>query len=231
MNNPYFSLEQFLKSFPILLAKLPYTLGIVAVILFFSVLFSLGIAFLRMRKNPVVRGITRVYISIMRGIPLMLLLFVAYYGVPLLLQLFGIDVSDVSPVVFAVIAFVLSTSAFCSEILRSSFEAVEKGQIEAAKAMSLPKAVYYRDIIIPQACILALPNLGSLVITAIKQSSILYTIGILDIYQRARMLSADHFGVWQLEIFLALLLIYWGLAVLIDFSFSALYKRMLKFIP
>ena len=83
----------------------------------------------------------------------------------------------------------------------------------------------------PQIFVLALPNLGNLIITAIKQSSIMYTIGVMDIYQKARTLSADHFGVWQLEIFLALMFIYWGVALLIDFAIAKLYKRMLIYIP
>lgn len=231
MDNPYFSLPAFLSSFPKLLEYLPYTLGIVAVMLFFSVLLALLITFLRERRNKVIRGIMKAYISLMRGIPLMLLLFVAYYGAPLLLKQIGIDVSDASPVLFAIIAFSLSTSAFCAEVMRSAYEAVDQGQREAAASLSLPGWVTFVKIVLPQSFVIALPNIGNMLINAIKQSSIIYTIGIMDIYQRARMLSADHFGVWQLEIFLALLLIYWAVAVLIDWGISLIYKKMLLYIP
>lgn len=231
MDNPYFSLSAFLSSFPKLLEYLPYTLGIVVVMLFFSTLLALLITFLRIRRNGVIRGIMKTYISLMRGIPLMLLLFVAYYGAPLVLKQIGIDVSDASPVLFAVIAFSLSTSAFCSEVMRSAYEAVDQGQREAASSLNLPGRVTFVKIVLPQAFVIALPNIGNLLINAIKQSSIIYTIGIMDIYQRARMLSADHFGVWQLEIFLALLLIYWVVAVLIDWGISLIYRKMLLYIP
>ena len=147
-------------------------------------------------------------------------------SVHFLLRLVDINSSD--PLIFALIAFSLSLSAFFEETLRAGFDAIDNGQLQAAQSLSLPKLTYYRRIIIPQALINSLPNFASLLITAIKQSSILFTIGIMDIYEKAITLSAEDFGLWQLEIFLALMLIYWILAVIIDKATTLIYSVSLK---
>lgn len=113
-------------------------------------------------------------------------------------------------------------------MMRAGFDAVSEGQVQAAKSLSLSKLTYYRRIVIPQALINCLPNFANLLITAVKQSSILFTIGIMDIYEKAITLSADDFGLWQLEIYLALMLIYWVIAALIDKLISVVYDASLK---
>ena len=231
MSNPYFDFGAFLEAFPKLLSLLPYTLFTVCIILVLSLVFAVLLVWLRLRKNTIVSGIVRLYIMVIRGIPLMLLLFVVYYGLPVLLQLWGINTANIQPLPFVIVAFTLSTSAFEAEVIRAAYESIDQGQMEAAQSLSLPAASSFFHILVPQIFVLALPNLGNLIITAIKQSSIMYTIGVMDIYQKARTLSADHFGVWQLEIFLALMFIYWGVALLIDFAIAKLYKKMLIYIP
>jgi len=208
--NTYFNLSAFFNAFPILLARLPYTLGIVLA----SVLIGMFIGTLLTCLGRIHNRMAKTLIT--------------YYGLPMLLSASGVDINSSDPLIFALIAFSLSLSAFFEETLRAGFDAIDNGQLQAAQSLSLPKLTYYRRIIIPQALINSLPNFASLLITAIKQSSILFTIGIMDIYEKAITLSAEDFGLWQLEIFLALMLIYWILAVIIDKATTLIYSVSLK---
>ena len=219
--NTYFNLSAFFNAFPILLARLPYTLGIVLASVLIGMFIGTLLTCLGRIHNRMAKTLITAYVWLMRGTPLLLLLFISYYG-------FGVDINSSDPLIFALIAFSLSLSAFFEETLRAGFDAIDNGQLQAAQSLSLPKLTYYRRIIIPQALINSLPNFASLLITAIKQSSILFTIGIMDIYEKAITLSAEDFGLWQLEIFLALMLIYWILAVIIDKATTLIYSVSLK---
>lgn len=222
--NTYFNVSEFLNAFPPLLAKLPYTLGIVAMSFLIACVIGTLLTCLYRTRIKALQVLVTAYVWLLRGTPLLLLLFISYYGIPLLLQAWGVEFDSSDPLAFALIAFSMSLSAFFEEMMRAAFDAVDAGQVEAAQSLGLPRFQYYRRILIPQALINSLPNFGNLLVTAIKQSSILFTIGIMDMYERANTLAADDFGLWQLEIFLALMLIYWAIAVIIDKGLDALYR-------
>lgn len=228
--NTYFNLSVFLKAFPLLLERLPYTLGIVAASFAIGCLLGTVLTILRRVNSRVVKVLVDAYVWVLRGTPLLLLLFVAYYGIPMLLQAMGIELDASDLLVFALIAFSLSLSAFFEEVMRAAFDAVDASQYDAADSLNLPRWAFYRRILIPQALINSLPNMGNLLITAIKQSSILFTIGIADIYEQAVTLSSNDYGLWQLEIFLALMLIYWVLAVIIDKIVALVYSASRKLV-
>jgi len=226
--NTYFNASAFLSAFPPLLTRLPYTLGIVLESVVLGMFIGILLTCLGRSRNRLIKMIVTGYVWLMRGTPLLLLLFISYYALPALLASLGIDVDSDDPLVYALIAFALSLSAFFEEMMRAGFDAVSEGQVQAAKSLFLSKLTYYRRIVIPQALINCLPNFANLLITAVKQSSILFTIGIMDIYEKAITLSADDFGLWQLEIYLALMLIYWVIAALIDKLISVVYDASLK---
>ena len=184
--NTYFNLSAFFNAFPILLARLPYTLGIVLASVLIGMFIGTLLTCLGRIHNRMAKTLITAYVWLMRGTPLLLLLFISYYGLPMLLSASGVDINSSDPLIFALIAFSLSLSAFFEETLRAGFDAIDNGQLQAAQSLSLPKLTYYRRIIIPQALINSLPNFASLLITAIKQSSILFTIGIMDIYAQSR---------------------------------------------
>ena len=226
--NTYFNASAFLSAFPPLLTRLPYTLGIVLESVVLGMFIGILLTCLGRSRNRLIKMIVTGYVWLMRGTPLLLLLFISYYALPALLASLGVDVDSDDPLVYALIAFALSLSAFFEEMMRAGFDAVSEGQVQAAKSLSLSRLTYYRRIVIPQALINCLPNFANLLITAVKQSSILFTIGITDIYEKAITLSADDFGLWQLEIYVALMLIYWVIAALIDKLISVVYDASLK---
>lgn len=225
MDGSYFNSSKFLTAFPALLKYLPFTLIIVLLSVVFALLGGFLLTYLQLRKNKIISTVTKGIVSIIRGTPLIILLFIVYYGSPHLMAMWGIDISDIGPERFAIITFSVSLSAFISEIMKAAYRSIDKGQIEAGVSMGIPRYRVLTRVVIPQAVIMQLPNIGNLIITAIKQSSIMFTIGIMDIYQKAESMSADSSGAWQLEIFLALMFIYWGVAIIIDKLLAVVYSR------
>lgn len=224
----YFNVKIFLGSFPQLLERVPYTLGIVLASFLIGCVAGTVLTCLYRIHSKALRALVTAYVWLMRGTPLLLLLFISYYGLPMALSSLGLEIDSDDPLAFVLVAFSMSLSAFFAEMMRAAFEAVDAGQIEAAQSLGLHQFTYYRRIVIPQALINSLPNFGNLLVTAIKQSSILFTIGIMDVYERAITISAEDFGLWQLEVFLALLVIYWVIAVVVDKSIALLYRSSLK---
>ena len=156
--NTYFNASAFLSAFPPLLTRLPYTLGIVLESVVLGMFIGILLTCLGRSRNRLIKMIVTGYVWLMRGTPLLLLLFISYYALPALLASLGVDVDSDDPLVYALIAFALSLSAFFEEMMRAGFDAVSEGQVQAAKSLSLSRLTYYRRIVIPQALINCLPN-------------------------------------------------------------------------
>ncbi|MCA1030657.1 amino acid ABC transporter permease [Bacillus timonensis] len=145
------------------------------------------------------------YTSIFRGTPLILQLMIIYFAVP---QLTGYDI----PAFLAgVLAFGLNSGAYISEVIRAGIQAVDKGQIEAAKALGVSYGLMMKDIILPQAMKNILPALINEFITLTKESAIISTIGYLDIMRRAQVVGANTYRYF--EPFLVVALIYYLLVM------------------
>jgi L-cystine transport system permease protein len=138
-----------------------------------------------------------------------------YYGLPKLIAVFGVDINDIDKIYFVLIAFTLLYAAVLSELIRSTYEAIDPGQFEAAAAVGLTAWQTLRRIIIPQGVFIAIPNLGNTVISLLKEGSLAFTIGLIDVMGRAKMIISLNYGAHSLEIYLALALIYWALTFLV----------------
>ncbi len=125
------------------------------------------------------------YTSIFRGTPMLIQLTIIYYGLP---GLIGLKLS-----VFAagVIAFSMNSGAYVSEIIRAGIAAVDKGQVEAAKALGIPPILRMKDIILPQAFRNILPALVNELINLVKESALVSVIGEMDLMRRAQVVAAD----------------------------------------
>ena len=178
---------------------------------------------MKLNKNIVINSIANGYVAFIRGTPPLLQLFLVFYGLPQVLGSIGIDINDWDKVVFAIITFSLNSGAFLSEIMRSSYLAVDIGQKEAALSVGMTNIQMLRRIIIPQAFDVAIPNLGNLVISLLKETSYVFTIGIIDIMGRAKLIGSNGYGVRQLESYIGLALIYWFMCIIIEKSI-ALYE-------
>ena len=164
------------------------TLMLFAVTLLFSLPLGLLVSFGRMAKNVVIRTIFKAYISIMRGTPLMLQLMVIYFGP---YYIFGITNSPSWKNSAVAIGFVLNYAAYFAEIYRGGIESMPKGQYEAAQILGYSKAQTFMRIILPQVIKIILPSITNETITLVKDTSLAFTIGILEMFTIAKALAAS----------------------------------------
>ncbi len=155
--------------------------------LLFSLPFGLLIAFGRMSKNKAVQNITKVYISIMRGTPLMLQLMVVYFGP---FYLFGIRITTSYRFVAVIIGFVLNYAAYFAEIYRSGIESMPVGQYEAAKVLGYNKRQTFFKIIFPQVVKRILPPVTNEVITLVKDTSLAFVIAVTEMFTSAKAIAS-----------------------------------------
>ena len=178
-------------SFSVIISKL--SMGMVMTIIIFglTVLFSLplglGISFGRMSKNKIIKNFFRIYISIMRGTPLMLQLFVVYFGP---YYIFGISITNTYRYVAVIIGFVLNYAAYFAEIYRSGIESMPVGQYEAAKVLGYTKNQTFVKIILPQVVKRILPPVTNEVITLVKDTSLAFAIGVAELFTVAKAITS-----------------------------------------
>lgn len=164
------------------------TLMLFAVTLLFSLPLGLLVSFGRMAKNVVIRTIFKAYISIMRGTPLMLQLMVIYFGP---YYIFGITNSPSWKNSAVAIGFVLNYAAYFAEIYRGGIESMPKGQYEAAQILGYSKAQTFMLIILPQVIKIILPSITNETITLVKDTSLAFTIGIMEMFTISKALAAS----------------------------------------
>lgn len=149
--------------------------------------FGMIVAFGRMSKNKLICTITKIYISIMRGTPLMLQLMVVYFGP---YYLFGIKITSFYRYIATVIGFVLNYSAYFAEIYRSGIESMPVGQYEAAGILGYSKSQTFIHIILPQVIKRILPSVTNEVITLVKDTSLAFVIAVSEMFTMAKALAS-----------------------------------------
>lgn len=160
---------------------------IFALTLIFSLPLGLLITFGRMSKNVILRTVMRVYISVMRGTPLMLQLLVVFYG-PYFI--FGINISNDYRFSAVIIGFSLNYAAYFAEIYRSGIESMPKGQYEAAKVLGYTRAQTFCKIIFPQVIKRVIPPVTNEVITLIKDTSLAFALSVPEMFTNAKAIAA-----------------------------------------
>lgn len=158
---------------------------------------------MRLSKNKFIRFIAAVYVEVFRGTSLLVQLFWIYFVLPM----FGLTMSALTA---AVLAIGLNFGAYTSEVVRSGIQSVDEGQIEASIALNMTRVQRMRRIIIPQAFILMLPNLGNQLIELFKSTSLVALITLTDLTYQANVLNAA--TLQTTELYTALLLIYFVIA-------------------
>ena len=160
---------------------------IFALTLIFSLPLGLLITFGRMSKNVILRTVMRVYISVMRGTPLMLQLLVVFYG-PYFI--FGINISNDYRFSAVIIGFSLNYAAYFAEIYRGGIESMPKGQYEAAKVLGYTRAQTFCKNIFPQVIKRVIPPVTNEVITLIKDTSLAFALSVPEMFTNAKAIAA-----------------------------------------
>jgi polar amino acid transport system permease protein len=176
---------------PVLLLKLSQgmlvSVEIFTLTLLFSLPLGLFVSFGRMSKNVLLRNVTKVYISIMRGTPLILQLMVVYFGP---FYIFRITTPRGYRFIAVIIGFVLNYAAYFAEIYRAGIESIPAGQYEAAKVLGYNKTQTFIKIILPQVIKRILPPVTNEVITLIKDTSLAFVISVAEMFTAAKAIAS-----------------------------------------
>ena len=201
-----------------LLGGLYYTVLLSVTAILISVALGLLIALPGLGTNRLARGFNRVYVEIVRAVPILVLILWVYYGMP--------QIADVAINVFwaGVIALALSDSAFQAEIFRAGIQSIGRGQYEAAHSISLGYADTMRFVILPQAIRRILPALGNQFVYMLKMSSLVSVIGMQELTRKANELVVTEYR--PLEIYTILVLEYLALILLVSAGVRWLERRM-----
>lgn len=204
-----FDFAYMIELLPILFKYLGTTLEMAVWGLFFALALALVLANLRVFKVPVLDQLSQLYISFFRGTPLLVQLFLLYYGLPQVFPIFvGLDAFSA-----AVIGFTLHFAAYMAESIRAAIIGVDRSQMEASLSIGMTTSQAMRRIILPQATRIALPSLMNYFIDMIKSTSLAFTLGVSEIMAKAQMEASSSFKFF--EAFLAVALIYWGVVIIL----------------
>ena len=210
----------FLQIISLLSGGMAVSIYIFAVTLLFSLPLGLLVSFGRMSKNPVVSGIMKIYISVMRGTPLMLQLMVVYFGP---YYVFGIHVSNSYRMVAALIGFVINYAAYFAEIYRGGIQSIDRGQYEAAEVLGYSKTQTFFVIILPQVIKRILPSVTNEVITLVKDTSLAFTISVAEMFTTAKALASSQTSMMP---FVAAALFYYIFNYVVAFGMDYFEKKL-----
>ncbi|MGI2277718.1 amino acid ABC transporter permease [Staphylococcus cohnii] len=210
------------------LQQLPITLLIFILSLFFALILGCLLATIRIKKVKILSPIVRIYLSFIRSTPLILQLFLAYFALPQLLLFIQIDINHFSRLFFVILAFTLHTGAYLSEIIRAGYQSVDYSQIEAGLSVGLSYPRILKEIIIPQALRNSIPNLTTQVIELIKDTSLAFTIGIIDMMGQVKLIIGNNYGLGMLEVYIVISIIYWIIVLIIQTIFALINKHAQK---
>lgn len=221
------------------LATLSKGIGItvlVTLVAFFgAAVLGLGLAVALLSRRVVLRQMARLYIEVVRGVPIIvLLLYVAFALTPALvagwnwlagpLRLGALSTRDFPLLSRAVLALVLAYSAFIAEVFRAGLQAVDIGQIEAAEALGLNRWLRFRHIVFPQAFRTILPPLGNDFVAMVKDSSLVSVLGVADITQLGKVTAASNFRYF--ETYNVVALIYLTMTITLSLALRRLEQRL-----
>ena len=182
MDFPY-----MLEILPEVASYIPTTLVLAFVSMFFAVVIGLIVAFGRRSKNKIISSISATYISVFRGVPTVVQLFIIYFGLP---QLFP-SMSNLSAMSAAIIGLSFKEASYLAEIFRAALDSVDSGQIEAGLSVGMKSWKIYQTVVIPQAVVNAVPGTLNVFISLVKESSIVFTLGATEVFASAKLIASS----------------------------------------
>ncbi|KQL35110.1 amino acid ABC transporter permease [Psychrobacillus sp. FJAT-21963] len=225
--------EFLIDTFFVALSGVPVTLLVTVVALLIALPAGFLLALTRINQVPVLNRISQVYVSFVRGTPIIIQIFIVYASVPLILtSLFekyqiNIKVYEINPIWYAFIVFSFSTTAILIEVFRSALITVNKGQLEAAQSVGLTNFQAYRRIVIPQALVAALPNICTATVNLIKATSLGYAMSLQEITLKAKVEA--NVGYNYVEAYIDIFIVYIILCSLVEYGFKLYEKRLRKY--
>ena len=219
-----------IKTFWLCVKAIPVTLEITIVSLLLAVIPALLISLVRIHQVKVLNQFCRIFVSFIRGTPIVLQILIVYSIMPSLLNSFvkaaglSINVFEINPVIYAFVVFAINSSATLSEVFRSAISSVDRGQLEAALCIGETRFQAFWRVILPQALVSALPNLCSTTVILIKNTSLAFMMTVREITGVAKIEAA--YGYNYVESYIDIFIIYIAVCLAVEFIFRKIEKRL-----
>lgn len=189
-------MDIYLKGIQIAYSGIVVTLEITIFAVIIGVALGLIVALAKMSSVKPVRILFSAYVEILRGTPLIVQVLIVYAGVPTLMQNYGIGFRWEDPIIASILVCGINSSAYVAEIIRGGLQAIDKGQMEAARSLGMNHFQAMRFIIVPQAFRIILPALANEFIALLKETAILSVISVVEVTRRSMLWAAATFEAW-----------------------------------
>jgi len=197
------------------------TLPLTGISFVLGLALALVVALMRLSGNRLLSGAARAFVSLVRGTPLLLQLFIVFYGLPAI----GLTID---PYPSAIIAFTLNVGGYASEAVRASILAVPRGQWEAAATVGMGRTTTLRRVVLPQASRIAVPPLSNTLISLVKDTSLASTVLVTELLRKAQEIAAPSFDFFTLYGVAAVY--YWVVCLLLSFGQDGLETRLSRYV-
>ncbi|MGO2147931.1 amino acid ABC transporter permease, partial [Halomonas sp.] len=197
---------------PVLLSYVPLTLEMATLAMLLALVLACLLAVIRVTRVPVLNGFSLLFISFFRGTPLLVQLFLFYYGLPQLVE----ALVSINGITAAVMGLTLHFSAYMAESIRAAIVGIDRSQTEAALSIGMTQSQLMRRIILPQATRVATPTLMNYFIDIIKATSLAFTLGVTELMGATQKEAASSF--LYLEAFLLAAMIYWVIVEILSWG-------------
>ena len=218
------------KTFWLCVKAIPVTLEITIVSLLLAVIPALLIALVRIHHVTVSEQLCRIFVSFIRGTPIVLQILIVYSIMPSLLNSlvksagWSINVFEMNPVIYAFVVFGINSTATLSEVFRSAISSVDRGQLEAALCIGETRFQAFRRVVFPQAVVSALPNLCSTTVILIKNTSLAFMMTVREITAVAKIEAA--YGYNYVESYIDIFVIYIVVCLAVEFIFRKIERKV-----
>nr|WP_299242350.1 amino acid ABC transporter permease [uncultured Halomonas sp.] len=215
-------IDYMLGLMPILLSYLPLTLEMAAAGMVLALILACLMAVVRVLKIPGLNALTLLFISFFRGTPLLVQLFLFYYGLPQLMS----ALTQINGVTATIMGLTLHFSAYMAESIRAAIVGIDRSQTDAALSIGMTRGQTMRRVVLPQATRVAVPTLMNYFIDMIKATSLAFTLGVTELMGATQKEAAGSF--LYFEAFISVALIYWGVVELLAWLQRSLETRLNK---
>jgi L-cystine transport system permease protein len=210
---------------PQILSRLHITLLLVLVATLIGLILGTIIALVRQYRIPVLNQLAIIYISFIRGTPIIVQLFIVFYGFPfLIMKLSGININRWDKMNFVIVTYGLNSAAFMAEIIRGAIISVPIGQTEAAYSVGLTRLQTFSRIIAPQSILIALPNFTTSLVGLLQDTSLAYSLGIIDVMGKVQAIGSRTYHL--LEGYIGAAIIFIVLSIFIEKGSSIIEKKV-----
>lgn len=225
-----FDISMVFSNIPEILTYLPITMELAIGAMAASLVLALLLALVKVHKIPVLYQIVNVFISVIRGTPVLVQLYVTYFGIPMFLKYLALrngteyNANAVPPIVYAFVALAINESAYNAETIRAAIQSVKPGQIEAAVSLGMTSLQTLWRITLPEALTVALPNLGNSFISLIKGTSLAFVCAVVDMTAAGKIIGGRTYRYF--EVYVSLALIYWVITIVVEQAIRLIERRL-----